>query len=455
MIITFINLKPNIKSNHPRHILPPLDIGYCASLLEKRGNKVNLIDLRVKDYSINEIIHYTKEKKTDLMIIKPMIHTVEFTLRLAKKVKNKVKKIILIGHFSSLYYRSFISEYSGVDLVILNEPELTLLEFVENYKRDKNTNKIRGIAYYNNKIVKTKPRDLIKDLDSLPFPKHELFVNKGYTFYYPVNIKKKINVGYILSSRGCPHNCVFCSSVERDSYGKDYRIRSPKNIADEMELLENYGVNVIYFIDDTFTESSSHVSGVCDEMIKRKIDIKWVAQSRIDTLNRELLVKMKKAGCSTLCLGIESGSDRILQILNKDVTVNQIKKVCKMIKQNGVWILADYIINNPTERKKEMQDTLNLAKQLLPEMINVSYFTMYNPQQFGNVDENLSRFSITSNFTDLNDKELTQFQKHFYQKYYLNPKFLIQFIYKQGIFAVLNWRQFIFDTLKYLLKDAP
>src|SRR3989338_748221 len=162
MKILFINFRPNIKSSHPRHILPPLDIGYCASLLEKNGNTVELIDLNIKNFSIDGLTSYINKNKNDVVVIKPAINTVKLALVLSKKIKRIVKKIVLIWPFASLYYKDFI--FKG-----------------------------------------------------------------GYTFYYPVNIKKKIKMGYILSSRGCPHNCIFCS-LERASYGKPYRMRTPKNI---------------------------------------------------------------------------------------------------------------------------------------------------------------------------------------------------------------------------------
>lgn len=448
MLITFINLKPNIESNHPRHVLPPLDIGYCASLLEKNRDKAKLIDLNVKNLSIDELVSYVNKNKSDAVVIKPTINATKFTLMVSKSIKDIVKRIFLIGPFASIYYKDFIFENSPIDLVILNEPELTLVELVENIKKDKSINNIRGIVYYNKKTIKTKQRPLIKNLNALPFPKHELFVDKGYTFYYPVNIKKKINVGYVLASRGCHHNCIFCSLIERVSYGNKYRFRNPKNIADEMELLKSKGVNVIYFIDDNFTENMPHVIDFCDEIIKRKLDIKWVAQSRIDNLNREVLVKMKKAGCSTLCLGIESGSNRILKILNKGCNKNQISKTVKFIKEQDIKIMADFIIGSPTETKKEIMKSLIFAKELCPEMINVSFFTLYNPN-FNNRYKN-SRFNVINNFSNLNNTELKHFQRYFYKKYYLHPKFITKFILKQCIFAALNWRKFMANTLKFL-----
>jgi len=454
MKILFINFRPNIKSSHPRHILPPLDIGYCASLLEKNGNTVELIDLNIKNFSIDGLTSYINKNKNDVVVIKPAINTVKLALVLSKKIKRIVKKIVLIGPFASLYYKDFIFKASPVNLVILNEPELTLLELIRNLKKSKNINHIASIVYYNKKIILTEEKPLIKNLSSLPFPKHGFFVNGGYTFYYPVNIKKKIKMGYILSSRGCPHNCIFCS-LERASYGKPYRMRTPKNIVDEMELLKNCGVNVIYFVDDNFTENKKHTIKICNEIIKRKLDLKWIAQSRVDNLNSELLVKMKKAGCSTLCLGIESGSDRILKILNKKISVRKILDVNNQIKKIGIWRVGFYIIGNPSETKEEIEKTFELAKKLYCEMIQIHFFTFYQDSQNHRnkksfKTENYPYKFVCSNYSEINNKELMEFQKYFYKKYYLNPKFITKFIIKQGIFAALNWRKFMVDTLKFL-----
>ncbi|MFH1641555.1 MAG: radical SAM protein [Nanoarchaeota archaeon] len=451
MKITFINLKPNIKSDHPRHTLPPLDIGYCASLLEKKGNKTYLVDQNIWGYTINQLRDSIIKNKSDILIVKPGINNVKYTLELSNKTKDIVKKIFLIGPFASLYYKDFIFKESPIDLVVLNEPELTLLELSENYGKDKELRNIEGVVYYDKKIIITRQRKLIKKLDILPFPKHEFFIRKGYTFYYPVNIRKKTNTGYILSSRGCPHKCIFCSTIERVSYGRLYRTRCPKNIVDEMIMLKDQGINVIYFIDDNFTENRHHVIDVCDEIIRRKLDIKWVAQSRISDLDRIMLTRMKKAGCSTLSLGIESGSNRILRILQKNITTSKIRQAFKLIKKQKLLVNANFILGNPTETEAELKQTLNLAKILMPEMVTFSFYTVYDPKNFNNRFINTSRFDVKNNPSKLTGRELKSFQKKFYIKYYMNMRFILNFMLKQGIYTILNLRKLIAITLKFFL----
>jgi radical SAM superfamily enzyme YgiQ (UPF0313 family) len=229
-------------------------------------------------------------------------------------------------------------------------------------------------------------------------------------------------------------------------------MRSAKNIVDEMQFLESQGVNVVYFRDDCFNANKKWVIDICNEIIKRKIRIKWVANCRPDNFDRKVLAKMKKAGCSTVCLGIESGSDRILSILNKGTSVKKIQKIVKLINEIGIWVVGFFIIGNPSETREEMEQTLKFSKKLLPEMIQLHFFTPYpGSMAFKLYSYKLksSKFLPFKSLSQMNIKELENFQKHFYRKYYFSPSFMKKYILNQFIPFVRN-----FSMYKNLVKKT-
>jgi len=454
MKILFINFKNFTIEKHPRHFLPPLDIGYCASLLEENGNETELIEItNVKDFY--QALDLMKKRKTDVIVVEPFINF-KIVLKLAKKLKNFSKYIIAIGPVASVIPEKFVFKKSPIDFCIIGEAELTLLKIIKCLESGKSVKNVKGIVFFDyskNKLVKNGIGKIVDNLDKLPFPKHSFFLNNPkYNFYYPVNIRKKIKMGHIIASRGCPHNCLFCSPIERVSYGKKFRMRSAKNIVDEMEFLESQGVNVVYFRDDCFNANKKWVIDLCNEIIKRKIKIKWIANCRPDNFDKKVLIKMKKAGCSTVCLGIESGSDRILSILNKGTTVKKIQKTIKLINETGIWVVGFFIIGNPSETKEEMIQTFKFAKKLLPEMIQLHFFTPYpGSLAFGfyRYKTRSSKFLLFNSFSQLNIEELKNFQKHFYRKYYLSPSFIKKYISNQFIPLVRN-----FSMYKNLVKKT-
>jgi len=330
---------------------------------------------------------------------------------------------------------------------------LKIIKCLESGKSVKNVKGIVFFDYSKNKLVKNGVGKIVDNLDKLPFPKHSFFLdNPKYNFYYPVNIKKKIKMGHIIASRGCPYSCLFCSPIERVSYEKKLRMRSAKNIVDEMQFLESQGVNVVYFRDDCFNANKKWVIDICNEIIKRKIRIKWVANCRPDNFDRKVLAKMKKAGCSTVCLGIESGSDRILSILNKGTSVKKIQKIVKLINEIGIWVVGFFIIGNPSETREEMEQTLKFSKKLLPEMIQLHFFTPYpGSMAFKLYSYKLksSKFLPFKSLSQMNIEELENFQKHFYRKYYFSPSFMKKYILNQFIPFVRN-----FSMYKNLVKKT-
>ena len=377
--ILFIDCSQNTQLLHPQHILAPLDIGYCISLLENKGHEASFLDLRLKDYNFSKIISIIKKENPDLLLIKPGYHSIGLAKKIAGASKESVSNIFCYGPLATLSPGLFIGKTTGIDLCILGDIEYTILELSDKISNNESTCDVIGTAYFLNHIVR-KERSLISSLDKLPFPRQELFFDKGYSFYYPVNMLGRARPGFVISSRGCPHNCSFCSILERVSYGKKYMARSAANVVDELEYMEKLGYNVIYFIDDNFGVDRKRVVDICKIIISKGLHkkMKFIAQARIDGLDDGLVKNMKNAGFSTLCLGIESGSDKILKRINKSITREKIIHVMRLLKKHGIWSVGYFIIGNPGEEQSDVLKSMKLVRIIMPEMLQLHSFKIYS-----------------------------------------------------------------------------
>lgn len=447
-------LMTDIERRHPQNVTPSIFISYSSAMLESHGYETFAFDGELKKIDIEEIKSLCKKKRVKAIVFDIISTNLENSLRMSRKLKPFSERIIAFGAQPSAMPETIVFENSPFDLCIIGEPEKTVLEVI---RSDKSKN-IPGTAIFDGKLIVNKDRSLLDNLDSLPFPIHNL--EKGYGKFYPVKNVSKIKFGFVMASRGCPFNCIYCSPTLRVSFGKNLRKRSAKNVVDEIRYLETNGVNSVLFIDDLFTADREWVISLCDEMIKRGIKIPWVVQTRIDLVDEEMLKRMKMAGCSTFCVGIESGNDRVLKVLKKDITLEKIIKSFKLIKNMGFLISAYFMIGNPTETSDEVFDTLRLAKKLNPDMIQVAFFTPYpGSDSFKGIDREMYQYShyneVVQNPSEINDDELKRLHLKFYREFYFRPKFMLDFISKRIVRMISDPLQeigFIKSALLFLNK---
>jgi radical SAM superfamily enzyme YgiQ (UPF0313 family) len=446
--ILFLRLSsPDVYRAHPRNLLPPLQLGYMISLV-KNNYEVHFIDCRITSLTIDEIAKKTLDFNPDLIVSTFFTYDYRYAMRFFNEIKKEINPLILcIGHHASCAPRSLIFEGSPVDYLLLGECELDFVKFLEYLETNEYLEKINSLFSLKKKDI-PKPA-MIENLDSLPFPRHELFNSKFYRSVYPLKIKKRIEWGYMLSTRGCPYDCIFCSQSVRESYGKKFRIRSPKNVVDEMKFLMSLGKNVISFIDDCFTVSKKYVEDVCDEIIKRKLDVNWICHARIDNLSKEMMKKMKQAGCLLLKIGVESGSNRIIEVLKK--TPNKLdwsdltRKIFKFSKEVNLPILSMFILGSPTETMKDIKKTLALIEDINSDLLQICYFTPYPGSEAfleyfngTDFDENFYHYKPFINVSNMNFKELELLSKKIYRSFYFRPRFLLKHLRNHFLFYSLN-----------------
>ena len=312
-------------------VVPPLGYLYLASYLEANGHKIGIIDGEMEQLDKHQIVNQVLALNPDFVGIGAT--TPEFTdsSHILHKIKELSPHIVTVtgGPHPSALPEETLRENPHIDYVVRYEGEQTTLELLDTLDDNGDVSCIKGLAYRKEgDVISNKDHDPILDIDALPFPARHLINNKRYL--HPIFGKRGLAPATaMITSRGCPYQCIFCyRSKERSKT----RFRSPSNIVDEMgEVVNRYNIKSISFHDDTLTLSRKRVLKMCDEIIERGIDIQWFCLARVDTLDRELLITMKKAGLVGLSIGVESGNQKILDGVKKETRLEQYRVAFKLL----------------------------------------------------------------------------------------------------------------------------
>jgi radical SAM superfamily enzyme YgiQ (UPF0313 family) len=341
-------------SNAPR---PPLDLGYMAAILEQHGHTCKMQDYPVENSTWQDVETDIREFAPTMVIIYTTITSVKDDLKACTLAKGINPDIITIakGGDTTVSPVERLEMCEHLDIALVGEPELTMLEIAEG----ENLRDVKGICYRKNgRIQKNPKRPFIEDLDILPFPSRHLLDQSKYMRPDTGETLTTIQTG-----RGCPAKCIYCLSTVVS--GTQLRLRSPKNVVDELEhCVRDYGIRNFFFRADTFSWEKEWVISVCKEILKRKLDIQWVANNRVNTIDEERLLWMKKAGCWLVSFGIESGNQNILDMTQKGITLEQSREAVRLAKKCKLKTFLTYMIGMPWEDRETIMDTLNFAREL-------------------------------------------------------------------------------------------
>lgn len=335
----------------------PLGLAYLHSATETAGNEVQTLFLnnRADQDCFNEIKETLNSFMPDVVGFQMLTQNRVSTYRMIEYFNEKHPhvKIIIGGMHATLMYKQLVEKYPYV-IIILGEGEITLPELIDEiFKPLPNLNLIDGIAFFSNRsVIKTNPRKLIENLDNVPFPKHEIFFNRKRT------------AGSIMTTRGCPFNCSFCclDSISR----RKVRSRSVFNVIEEIEWMINKfpQMNNIWIHDDTFFANNDRVIEFCDEIIKRKIKIKFICNGRIKPVKKEMVEKLEKANFSRVLFGLESGDNGILQKCHKGIKQEDVIETYKLFEKTKIKLFSHLIIGLPGENLQTVKETAKLIKKL-------------------------------------------------------------------------------------------
>jgi len=402
------------------------------------------------ELSISQIRSEFEREQPDIIAVTSTTPTIYEAYKVVRAGKDVCPDsfTILGGPHASFLPVDTLKECSALDAVCIGEGEETMIDLAEASMERRSLSNVRGIAYRSGKKIQlNQPRPLIRDLDSIPFPARHLLPMDRYKV-----LGKKTIICHIMSSRGCPFQCIFCSPSQL--YGKKYRARTAKNVVDEMEhLVSEYKPESIEFSDDEFTLNRKRVEEICDEIKSRGLDIGWACSSRVDTINRSLLKKMRRAGCFLIYYGVESGSQRILNFIKKGIRIEQIKKAIIWTKEAGIKTLGSFMIGFPDETREEIGETIKLSKNLKLDYAQFSIVTPYPGTELYQtakrdgllLTEDWSEYTAARpvmKMRNMNVEELPKIFRKAYMKFYLSPKILLR-----------NLNRYILHVLRLTLKS--
>lgn len=334
----------------------PLGILYIAAYLKKFGHSVKIIDTAAEGKTLVDILTIIAEARPKIVGISSMTSSIASAVTLAKSIKERFADGILVGlggvHICCDH--TFINRFPMFDFGIIGEGEKTFEDILKRVKRGE---QVRGV--FNGEII--------KNLDELPFPARDLIDPKIYLREEQMNFE--VPAAGILGSRGCPFSCTFCCIP---AIGHKVRIRSPKNIVNEMEQVYDQCRGSYSFVDDCFILNKTRILEFCQEIIDRKMKVKFIGSTRANKLDEETVSSLHRAGCTDLYFGVESGNERVRnQVLKKKVSDKQIADAIHLCRKYRIMTNLFLMVGFPTETKNEMMDTVNIGNKVKADIIGI------------------------------------------------------------------------------------
>jgi len=445
MQVTFVNPPyPTGSHRHPPFI--PLGIGYLAAILEKNGYDVNVIDCQALKLTLNEVENELHKRQPDIVGLTSTTLTYKPALEIIKVAKKALPNCLTIigGSHVTFWDEEALEECPQLDVVVRKEGENTLLELVQRLEAGKGFGDVLGITYRKDgKVVKTADRPYIEDLDSLPYPAFHLFPLKQFNKYGNI-------IFPVMTSRGCVFWCEFCTAVRM--FGRKYRMRSPKKVVDEIEYLyKKYGEKQYTFYDDAFTVDQARTKEICNEILRRGLNIKWDCETRVDMVSKDLLQKMKDAGCIAVWYGVEAGSQKVRDAMKKGISTQQTLNAFKWTQEAGLIAVASIILGFPGETKETAWESVKLLEKINPDEIGIYIATPYPGTPMYDYVKKMGWLKIrdfnkydtatpTFESPTMSMEELREIHDKAHQSFYLRPTYVLRAFSKGGVYGYSTTR---------------
>ncbi len=412
--------------------LPPSDLLYMASVARMANFVPYVRDFSLNNQTLEDFKREVFDIKPDYLVLNVASTTLESDLLTVKTAKEILPDITIIAkgaHFNTFDIKT-LEDYPELDIVIRGEAEFTLLDILKKLP----LNEIKGITYKKGGIISKNPdRPFIQNLDEIPYPARDLIDNSIYTRPDTGEVQAIIKV-----SRGCPYHCFFCLATPVS--GSKVRTRSPENIVGEIrECYEKYGIKNFIFWSDLFNLDHDWVKRLCLEIINSKLKITFSTNTRADSADVETARLMKKAGCSLVSIGIESGCQEMLDKMGKKITKEQIKNTVKMFKKTGIKIYGYYVVGLPWESEETFRETMEFAKSLNTEyvsfytataLVGTRFYDYVQKHNLGNLNYDKPYYYPSVNTHFLSKDRVFELHKNALREYYGRFSYIFMMLFK-------------------------
>ena len=406
-------LEEDLKEKNIMKPYAPLGLLYISAYLERKGFDNEVYDTTFS--SAQKLQNFLLKFKPDVVAIYVNLMTKITVLQIINFIKVELKQTQIILGGPEIRYNAVEFLESGADYLVIGEGEETTLDLIKylDKNRDNSIYQIPGLAFKDadNKPVFTDDREKIKDIDSIPFP-NRYKINMH--FYLDAWKKKHGENAISLSTmRGCPYTCKWCS---RAVYGLSYRRRSAANVCDELEIIKKeYNPDTLWFVDDVFTISGKWLNEFNNELQKRNLIIKYECITRADRMNEEVIDLLKESGCFRVWIGAESGSQKVIDLMDRRVDVNQVRKMITLAQENGIRAGTFIMLGYPGETEEDIEETINHLKKSNPEFFTITIaYPIKGTELFAEVDA-----VQTKNFKwSINSDRDREFKRTYNRRYY-------------------------------------
>lgn len=439
----------------------PLGLAYIAAYLETVDVPVRIIDAPALEMGIDDVIEDLSMHADVVVGITMLTPAFKVAAKLCSAIKHSFSdRVIVLGgaHPTALPERT-LQEIPAADIVCIGEGEVTMSEVVSScLGKDRRLSEIKGICYRDaQEIITTERRDAVRNLDLIPPPARHLLPMERYHLTAS-RVSGADFCPTIIVARGCPFSCTYCSRT----FGKTFRAHSIDRIISEIKaLIVDYQVAQINIEADTLTVNKKFITELCNALIRHKISekVKWTCESRVDTVNENMLKLMKRAGCWQISYGVETGTQRLLDMINKSVSLQQIEDIFALTKRIGISIRGFFMLGLPTETREDSLATIAFAKKLDPLWAQFTVTIPYpGTKMFDDLDSigeirsyDWSTFNTWSGWKEGQTlpfitegrtmMELVKLQKQALRQFYIRPRVVFRFL--------KNMRS-IYDLQKYL-----
>lgn len=458
--IAFINPYPYYaKGTNEATLYPPLGLAYLSAVLEKYNIECKIIEASAYQLTPEDVYRQVRAFKPDAVGITSNIVTARAAIELGIGVKKRFPhQLLLFGGPYATAEDGHILKQTHADVVVRGEGETTIIDFVRNVR---DFSAVKGISYRKgNEIIRTPPRELIEDLDSIPFPAYHLLPD----FRRYRSRSRRDPIGFLLSSRGCPYGCIYCN---KNIFGRRFRMRSAANVMTEIELLVGrYKVKQIDILDDNFTLYVARAEKIFGEVIKRGIKVLFNFQNgiRADRLTPRLVKLMKRAGVYKTGIGIESGDSRIQKIIKKSLSLARVKSAIKMLRREGIIVVGFFMIGIPGEDSATIEKTIRFAIDVNPHIANFSVVVPLPQTELFDMVQKGGKFLTPMHqgadtgyysgdfsfvYGNLNPAFIRKYASYAYRKFYFRPSKIFDILSSIKSPGELRW---IVDTAKPLLR---